>query len=458
MHFLRQKVIYLQIILYLCNQFQSIRNIRATMTKQLKPGSLCLHSGYEPKNGEPIELPIVQSTTFKYDNSDEMAMLFDLKKDGYFYTRLANPTSDAVARKICTLEGGVGAMLTSSGQAANFYAVFNICESGDHIVASTEIYGGTFNLFGVTMKKLGIECTFVNQDASEEEIQKAFRPNTKALFGETISNPGCKVLDIEKFARIAHRNGVPLIVDNTFATPVNCRPFEWGCDIVTHSTTKYMDGHATQVGGCVVDSGNFDWLAHADKFPGLCTPDESYHGLTYAKAFGKMGYTTKLVAQLMRDLGSIPGPQNAFLLSLGLETLAVRMERHCRNAEKVAQFLHDDPRVAWIDYPGLADDKSHALAEKYLPNGSCGVMAFGLKGDRETAIKFMDSLEMINIVTHVADVRTCVLHPASHTHRQLSEEQLQAAGIAPDLIRLSVGIEDVEDIIADIRQAMDKCF
>ena len=428
------------------------------MTKQLKPGSLCLHSGYEPKNGEPIELPIVQSTTFKYDNSDEMAMLFDLKKDGYFYTRLANPTSDAVARKICPLEGGIGAMLTSSGQAANFYAVFNICESGDHIVASTEIYGGTFNLFGVTMKKLGIDCTFVNQDASEEEIQKAFRPNTKALFGETISNPGCKVLDIEKFARIAHRNGVPLIVDNTFATPINCRPFEWGCDIVTHSTTKYMDGHATQVGGCVVDSGNFDWLAHADKFPGLCTPDESYHGLTYAKAFGKMGYTTKLVAQLMRDLGSIPGPQNAFLLNLGLETLAVRMERHCRNAEKVAQFLHDDPRVAWIDYPGLADDKSHALAEKYLPNGSCGVMAFGLKGDRETAIKFMDSLEMINIVTHVADVRTCVLHPASHTHRQLSEEQLKAAGIAPDLIRLSVGIEDVEDIIADIRQAMDKCF
>lgn len=428
------------------------------MTRQLKPGSLCLHSGYEPKNGEPIELPIVQSTTFKYDNSDEMAMLFDLKKDGYFYTRLANPTSDAVARKICTLEGGVGAMLTSSGQAANFYAVFNICESGDHIVASTEIYGGTFNLFGVTMKKLGIDCTFVNQDASEEEIQKAFRPNTKALFGETISNPGCKVLDIEKFARIAHRNGVPLIVDNTFATPINCRPFEWGCDIVTHSTTKYMDGHATQVGGCVVDSGNFDWMAHADKFPGLCTPDESYHGLTYAKAFGKMGYTTKLVAQLMRDLGSIPGPQNAFLLNLGLETLAVRMERHCRNAEKVAQFLHDDPRVAWIDYPGLADDKSHALAEKYLPNGSCGVMAFGLKGDRETAIKFMDSLEMINIVTHVADVRTCVLHPASHTHRQLSEEQLKAAGIAPDLIRLSVGIEDVDDIIADIRLAMDKCF
>lgn len=428
------------------------------MTKKLKPGSLCLHSGYEPKNGEPIELPIVQSTTFKYDNSDEMALLFDLKKEGYFYTRLQNPTNDAVARKIATLEGGVGAVLTSSGQAANFYAVFNICEAGDHIVTSNEIYGGTFNLFGVTLKKLGIECTFVNQDASDEEIQKAFRPNTKAMFGETISNPGCKVLDIEKFARIAHKNGVPLIVDNTFATPINCRPFEWGCDIVTHSTTKYMDGHATQVGGCVVDSGNFNWLDHADKFPGLCTPDESYHGLTYAKAFGKMGYTTKLVAQLMRDLGSISAPQNSFLLNLGLETLALRIERHCRNAEKVAQFLHDDPRVAWIDYPGLADDKCHALAEKYLPDGSCGVMAFGLKGDRDTAIKFMDSLEMINIVTHVADVRTCVLHPASHTHRQLSEEQLKAAGIAPDLIRLSVGIEDVDDIIADIKQAMDKCF
>ncbi|MGM9697205.1 MAG: O-acetylhomoserine aminocarboxypropyltransferase/cysteine synthase family protein [Prevotella sp.] len=426
------------------------------MTKTLKRASLCIHSGYEPKNGEPIELPIVQSTTFKYDNSDEMAMLFDLKKEGYFYTRLQNPTNDAVARKIATLEGGVGAVLTSSGQAANFYAVFNICEAGDHIVTSNEIYGGTFNLFGVTLKKLGIECTFVSPEASEEEIQAAFRPNTKALFGETISNPGCKVLDIEKFARIAHRNGVPLIVDNTFATPINCRPFEWGCDIVTHSTTKYMDGHATQVGGCVVDSGNFDWLAHADKFPGLCTPDESYHGLTYAKAFGKLGYTTKLVAQLMRDLGSIPAPQNSFLLNLGLETLAVRMERHCSNAQKVAQFLHDDPRVAWIDFPGLADDKCHALAEKYLPNGSCGVMAFGLKGDRETAIKFMDSLQMINIVTHVADLRTCVLHPASHTHRQLSEEQLREAGVAPDLIRLSVGIEDVDDIIDDLKQALDE--
>ena len=426
------------------------------MTKTLRRASLCIHSGYEPKNGEPIELPIVQSTTFKYDNSDEMAMLFDLKKEGYFYTRLQNPTNDAVARKIAALEGGVGAVLTSSGQAANFYAVFNICEAGDHIVTSNEIYGGTFNLFGVTLKKLGIECTFVSPEASDEEIQAAFRPNTKALFGETISNPGCKVLDIEKFARIAHRNGVPLIVDNTFATPINCRPFEWGCDILTHSTTRYMDGHATQVGGCVVDSGNFDWLAHADKFPGLCTPDESYHGLTYAKAFGKLGYTTKLVAQLMRDLGSIPAPQNSFLLNLGLETLAVRMERHCSNAQKVAQFLHDDPRVAWIDYPGLTDDKCHDLAEKYLPNGSCGVMAFGLKGDRETAIKFMDSLKMINIVTHVADLRTCVLHPASHTHRQLSEEQLREAGVAPDLIRLSVGIEDVDDIIDDLKQAMEK--
>ena len=426
------------------------------MTKTLRRASLCIHSGYEPKNGEPIELPIVQSTTFKYDNSDEMAMLFDLKKEGYFYTRLQNPTNDAVARKIAALEGGVGAVLTSSGQAANFYAVFNICQAADHIVTSNEIYGGTFNLFGVTLKKLGIECTFVSPEASDEEIQAAFRPNTKALFGETISNPGCKVLDIEKFARIAHRNGVPLIVDNTFATPINCRPFEWGCDIVTHSTTKYMDGHATQVGGCVVDSGNFDWLAHADKFPGLCTPDESYHGLTYAKAFGKLGYTTKLVAQLMRDLGSIPAPQNSFLLNLGLETLAVRMERHCSNAQKVAQFLHDDPRVAWIDYPGLTDDKCHDLAEKYLPNGSCGVMAFGLKGDRETAIKFMDSLKMINIVTHVADLRTCVLHPASHTHRQLSEEQLREAGVAPDLIRLSVGIEDVDDIIDDLKQAMEK--
>lgn len=383
-----------------------------------------------------------------------MAQLFDLKKSGYFYTRLANPTNDAVAQKIAALEGGVGAMLTSSGQAANFYAVFNICEAGSHIVASTEIYGGTFNLFGVTMKKLGIDCTFIDQDASEEEIQKAFRPNTRAMFGETISNPGCRVLDIEKFARIAHRNGVPLIVDNTFATPINCRPFEWGCDIVTHSTTKYMDGHAAAVGGVVVDSGNFDWMTHADKFPGLCLPDDSYHGLTYAKDFGKMGYLTKLVAQLMRDLGSIPSPQNAFLLNLGLETLHLRMARHCQNAQRIAEFLEADEHVAWVHYCGLKSDPHYALGQKYLPGGSCGVIAFGLKGDRETAVKFMDSLRLINIATHVADSRTCVLHPASHTHRQLSDEQLRASGIDPTLIRLSVGIEDVDDLLDDIKQSL----
>lgn len=426
------------------------------MKKNLKPSTLCVRGGWEPKNGEPVQPPIVQSTTFKYDNSEEMAMLFDLKKEGYFYTRLQNPTNDNVAKKIAALEGGVGAMLTSSGQAANFYAVFNICEAGDHIVTSNEIYGGTYNLFGVTMKKLGIECTFVNPESSEEEIQKAFRPNTKVLFGETISNPGCKVLDIEKFARIAHKNGVPLIIDNTFATPINCRPFEWGCDIVTHSTTKYMDGHATQVGGCVVDSGNFDWDAHAEKFPGLTTPDESYHGLTYTKAFGKMAYMTKLTAQLMRDLGSIPSPQNAFLLNLGLETLALRVRQHCANAQKVAEFLHNDPHVAWVTYCGLKDDASYELGRKYLPNGSCGVMSFGLKGDRDTAIKFMDSLELINIATHVADARSCVLHPASHTHRQLSEQQLKEAGIAPDLIRLSIGIEDADDLIDDLKQALSK--
>ena len=426
------------------------------MEKKFRQGTLCVQAGYKAKNGEPIELPIIQSTTFKYDDSDEMAKLFDLEKEGYFYTRLQNPTNDAVAAKIAALEGGVGAVLTSSGQAANFYTIFNICEAGDHIVTSNEIYGGTYNRFGVTLKKLGIECTFVSQEASEDEIQAAFRPNTKALFGETISNPGCAVLDIEKFARIAHKNGVPLIVDNTFATPVNCRPFEWGADIVTHSTTKYMDGLATQVGGVVVDSGNFDWLAHAEKFPGLCTPDESYHGLTYVKAFGKMGYTTKLIAQLMRDLGSIPAPQNSFLLHLGLQTLHLRMAQHCKNAQRVAEFLHDNPKVAWVHYCGLPTDRAYALGQKYLPNGSCGVIAFGLKGDRATAIKWMDSLQMINIVTHVADARTCVLHPASHTHRQLSDEQLLEAGVAPDLIRLSVGIEDVEDILDDIRQALDQ--
>lgn len=424
------------------------------MEKKLKPATLCIRGGWKPQNGEPVQPPIYQSTTFKYDNTEEMAQLFDLKKSGYFYTRLANPTNDAVAQKIAALEGGVGAMLTSSGQAANFYAMFNICEAGSHIVASTEIYGGTFNLFGVTMKKLGIDCTFIDQDASEEEIQKAFRPNTRAMFGETISNPGCRVLDIEKFARIAHRNGVPLIVDNTFATPINCRPFEWGCDIVTHSTTKYMDGHAATVGGVVVDSGNFDWMAHADKFPGLCMPDDSYHGLTYAKDFGKMGYLTKLVAQLMRDLGSIPSPQNAFLLNLGLETLHLRVPRHCQNAQRIAEFLEADERVAWVHYCGLKSDQHYALGQKYLPGGSCGVIAFGLKGDRETAVKFMDSLRLINIATHVADSRTCVLHPASHTHRQLSDEQLRTSGIDPTLIRLSVGIEDVDDLLDDIKQSL----
>lgn len=424
------------------------------MEKKLKPATLCIRGGWKPQNGEPVQPPIYQSTTFKYDNTEEMAQLFDLKKEGYFYTRLANPTNDAVAQKIAALEGGVGAMLTSSGQAANFYAMFNICEAGSHIVASTEIYGGTFNLFGVTMKKLGIDCTFIDQEASEEEIQKAFRPNTRAMFGETISNPGCRVLDIEKFARIAHRNGVPLIVDNTFATPINCRPFEWGADIVTHSTTKYMDGHAAVVGGAIVDSGNFDWMAHADKFPGLCMPDDSYHGLTYAKDFGKMGYLTKLVAQLMRDLGSIPSPQNAFLLNLGLETLHLRVPRHCQNAQRIAEFLEADERVAWVHYCGLKSDQHYALGQKYLPGGSCGVIAFGLKGDRETAVKFMDSLRLINIATHVADSRTCVLHPASHTHRQLSDEQLRAAGIDPTLIRLSVGIEDVDDLLDDIKQSL----
>lgn len=424
------------------------------MEKKLKTATLCIRGGWKPQNGEPVQPPIYQSTTFKYDNTEEMAQLFDLKKSGYFYTRLANPTNDAVAQKIAALEGGVGAMLTSSGQAANFYAMFNICEAGSHIVASTEIYGGTFNLFGVTMKKLGIDCTFIDQEASEEEIQKAFRPNTRAMFGETISNPGCRVLDIEKFARIAHRNGVPLIVDNTFATPINCRPFEWGADIVTHSTTKYMDGHAAAVGGVVVDSGNFDWMAHADKFPGLCMPDDSYHGLTYAKDFGKMGYLTKLVAQLMRDLGSIPSPQNAFLLNLGLETLHLRMARHCQNAQRIAEFLEANEHVAWVHYCGLKSDQHYALGQKYLPGGSCGVIAFGLKGDRETAVKFMDSLRLINIATHVADSRTCVLHPASHTHRQLSDEQLRAAGIDPTLIRLSVGIEDVDDLLDDIKQSL----
>ncbi len=425
-----------------------------TDNKNYSPATLCVQAGWNPGKGESRVLPIYQSTTFKYETSEQMARLFDLEDSGYFYSRLQNPTVDAVAAKIAALEGGVGAILTSSGQAANFFAALNICQSGDHIVSSSNIYGGTFNLFGVTLKKLGIECTFINANASEEEIQAAFRPNTKLLFGETISNPGGEVLDIEKFAKIAHRNGVPLIVDNTFPTPINCRPFEWGADIVTHSTTKYMDGHAVAVGGAIVDSGNFDWDAHADKFPGLTTPDESYHGLTYTKSFGKGAYITKAVAQLMRDLGSMMAPQNAFLLNIGLETLHLRMPRHCENAMTVAKWLENNPKVKWVNYCGLPGDKYHELANKYLPNGSCGVIAFGLNGSREDAIKFMDRLKFIAIVTHVADARTCVLHPASHTHRQLSDEQLREAGIAPDLIRLSVGIEDVADIIADIEQAL----
>lgn len=425
------------------------------MEDKLKRESLCVQAGWKPKKGEPRVLPIYQSTTFKYDNSEQMARLFDLEESGYFYTRLQNPTNDAVADKIAKLEGGVGAMLTSSGQAANFYAIFNICQAGDHFITSDTIYGGTFNLFGVTMKKLGIECTFIDPEWDDDKIEAAFKPNTKCVFGETISNPGVNVFDIERFAKIAHKHGVPLIVDNTFATPINCRPFEWGADIVTHSTTKYMDGHASAVGGAIVDSGDFDWDAHADKFPGLCQPDESYHGLVYTKAFGKMAYMTKATAQLMRDLGSIQSPMNAFLLNLGLETLHLRMKQHCANAQKVAEFLEKDHRVAWINYCGLKNNKYYELGQKYMPDGSCGVIAFGLKGSREEAIKFMDSLKMICIVTHVADARTCVLHPASHTHRQLSDEQLRQAGVAPDLIRLSVGIENADDIINDIKQALD---
>ena len=418
----------------------------------------CIQSGWEPKNGEPRILPIVQSTTFKYESSDEMGALFDLEKDGYFYSRLQNPTNDYVAKKICDLEGGYAAMLTASGQAANFYAVFNICEAGDHFISTSAIYGGTFNLFGVTMKKLGIEVTFVDPEASEEEIQAAFRPNTKCVFGETIANPALVVLDLEKFANIAHKNGVPFIVDNTFATPINCQAFKYGVDIVTHATTKYMDGHAATIGGCIVDSGNFDWEKYADKFPGLTTPDESYHGVIYTQRFGKGAYITKATSQLMRDLGSIQSPENAFLINLGLETLALRMERHCQNALGVAKFLEADEHVAWVNYPDLESSKYHALQQKYMPNGTCGVISFGLKGDRATAVRFMDNLKMIAIVTHVADARTSVLHPASHTHRQLSDEQLAEAGVQADLIRLSVGIENVEDIIDDIKQAMAATF
>ena len=422
----------------------------------MKTETKCLHSGYEPKNGEPRQLPIYQSTTWKYDSSDDMGKLFDLEASGYFYTRLQNPTNDFVAAKLAALEGGVAAMLTSSGQAANFFALFNICETGSHIIASSAIYGGTYNLLGVTMKKMGIDVTFVDQDLPEEELAKEFRPNTRAVFGETVTNPTVSVLDIEKFAHLAHSHGVPLIVDNTFATPVNCRPIEWGADIVTHSTTKYMDGHAIGVGGAIIDSGNFDWMAHADKYPGLTTPDESYHGLVYAEKFGKLGYITKATSQLMRDLGSIQSPQNAFYLNNGLESLHVRMDRHCSNALAIAKFLKAHDKVAWIDYPNLEGDKYYALAQKYLPNGSCGVIAFAVKGGREKAIKFMDSLKLMIIATHVADARTCLLHPASHTHRQLSDQQLLEAGVAPDLIRLSVGLENVDDLIADLTQALDK--
>ncbi len=422
----------------------------------MKPATICVQGGWKPQKGEPRVLPIYQSTTFKYDNSEQMARLFDLEDSSYFYSRLANPTCDAVADKIRALEGGVGAMLLSSGQAANFFAIINICEAGDHIVSSSTLYGGTFNLFSVTLKKYGIETTFVSPEASEAEIQAAFKPNTKALFGETISNPGVEILDIEKFARIAHKNGVPLIVDNTFATPINCRPFEWGADIVTHSTTKYMDGHATSVGGAIVDSGNFDWDAHSDKFPGLTTPDASYHGLTYTKAFGRNAFITKATVQLMRDLGSSPSPQNAFLLNLGLETLHLRVPRHCSNALEVARWLEKQPEVKWVSYPGLESSPYYERAQKYMPDGTCGVIAFGLNGSNEDAIAFIDRLKFISIVTHVADARSCVLHPASHTHRQLSEQQLRDAGVAPDLIRLSVGIEDASDIIADLKQALKK--
>lgn len=422
----------------------------------MKIDTKCVQEGWTPHKGEPRQLPIYQSTTFKYDTSEEMGKLFDLESDGYFYTRLQNPTNDSVAAKICSMEGGMAAMLTSSGQAANFFAVFNICEAGDHFIASSSIYGGTYNLFGVTMKKMGIECTFVDQDLPEEELAKYFKPNTKLVFGETITNPTVSVLDIEKFAHLAHSHGVPLIVDNTFATPVNCRPFEFGADIVTHSTTKYMDGHAVGVGGCIVDSGNFDWLKYADKYPGLTTPDESYHGITYAERFGKGAYITKATAQLMRDLGSIQSPQNAFYLNMGLESLHLRMKKHCENALTVAKFLKNHEKVAWVNYPDLEGDKYNDLCKKYMPNGSCGVLSFGIKGGRQKSIDFMDSLQLAAIVTHVADAKTCLLHPASHTHRQMTEEQLLEAGVAPDLIRLSLGLEDAEDIIADLQQAFDK--
>lgn len=424
----------------------------------MKINTTCVQGGYTPGNGEPRQIPIVQSTTFKYSTSEDMGKLFDLESSGYFYTRLQNPTNDYVAAKIAELEGGTAAMLTSSGQAANFYALFNICECGDHIVSSSTIYGGTYNLISVTMKRMGIDVTFVSPDATEEEINAAFKPNTKAVFGETIANPALTVLDIEKFARCAHSHGVPLIVDNTFATPINCRPFEWGADIVTHSTTKYMDGHGAAVGGAIVDSGNFDWMAHADKFPGLCTPDESYHGITYTERFGNAGaFITKCTSQLMRDLGAIQSPQNAYILNLGLESLHVRMKRHCENGLAIAEFLDAHPKVSYVNYCSLPGDKYYELATKYLPNGSCGVVSFGLKGGRKAAETFMKNLKIAAIETHVADARTCCLNPASSTHRQMNDEQLKKAGVPAELVRMSCGIEDKEDLIADIAQALDKC-
>ena len=425
------------------------------MSKKLNIGTLCVQAGYNPGKGEPRQMPIIQSTTFKYETSDQMGRLFDLEDEGYFYTRLQNPTNDKVAAKIAALEGGVGAMLTSSGQAANFFACFNICEAGDHMIATNNIYGGTFNLFGVSFRKLGIDVTFIDCDATAEQIDAAFKPNTKLIFTETIANPGVQVLDIERFAKRAHAHGVPMIIDNTFATPVHCRPIEFGADIVTHSTTKYMDGHGTTVGGVIVDSGNFDWDAHADKFPGLCTPDASYHGIVYTQKFGRAAYITKCVTHLMRDFGAIQAPQNAFYLNLGLQTLHVRMKYLTESALKVATFLKNHPAVAWIHYPDLPGDTEYERARKYLPEGSCGVMAFALKGGRAVDNKFMDSLRLITIETHVADCYSCILHPASHTHRQLSDEQLREAGIAPDLMRLSIGLEDTQDIIEDLTQAIE---
>lgn len=418
--------------------------------------TICVQGGYTPKNGEPRQIPIIQSTTFKYDTSDDMAKLFDLEASGYFYTRLQNPTNDYVAAKIAELEGGSAGMLTSSGQAANFYAVFNIANAGDHVISTSSIYGGTYNLFNVTMRKMGVDFTFISPDSTEEEIESAFKPNTKAVFGETIANPALRMFDIELFAKVAHKHGVPLIVDNTFATPINCRPIEWGADIVTHSTTKYMDGHGAAVGGAIVDGGNFDWLAHADKFPGLCTPDESYHGITYAEKFGKGGaFITKCTAQLMRDFGSIQSPQNAFLLNLGLESLHVRMQRHCQNALEVAKYLASDERIAWVKYPSLQGDKDFELAKKYCPSGTCGVVSFGVKGGRKAAEAFMKGLKIVAIETHVADARSCCLHPASSTHRQLTDDELVAAGVSGDLVRLSCGLESALDLIDDIKQALD---